>query len=74
MLQEMKPTDGDLLLGREPLAGLFGHGEPPLEVVAYSSRRLVPFQLRQNRSADIVRSRLSERPDRAAGPLERTPR
>src|SRR3954454_15421055 len=24
-------------------------GAPPLEVVAYSSRRLVPFQLKQNR-------------------------
>src|SRR3954470_21701042 len=25
-----------------------GMGEPPLEVVAYSSRRFVPFQLKQN--------------------------
>jgi hypothetical protein len=25
-------------------------GEPPLEVVAYSSRRFVPFQLKQNRA------------------------
>src|SRR5262249_4045062 len=27
-----------------------GMGEPPLEVVAYSSRRFVPFQLKQDRT------------------------
>src|SRR4051794_26846190 len=30
-----------------------GMGGPPLEVVAYSSRRLVPFQLKQNTSERV---------------------
>src|SRR4051794_32467990 len=34
-----------------------GMGGPPLEVVAYSSRRFVPFQLKQNNLDETVRVR-----------------
>ena len=42
-----------------------GMGEPPLEIVAYSSRRFVPFQLKQNtRFGD---SRMENPPTRRSG-------
>src|SRR6476469_2986215 len=37
-----------------------GMGGPPLEVVAYSSRRLVPFQLKQNSSPNQLRKPRSD--------------
>ena len=50
-LEEVETQNGDLLLSRESLPDFLGHGKPPLEIVAYSSRRFVPFRLKQNTPA-----------------------
>src|SRR5881392_126971 len=44
-----------------------GMGGPPLEVVAYSSRRLVPFQLKQNMGFLLPLHRRIEIPDFGIG-------
>lgn len=48
MFKEMKPRNAELLLGCVPNAGLPGQDGPPLEVVAYASGPVVPFQRRRN--------------------------
>jgi hypothetical protein len=49
-LEKVETQNGNLLLSREALSDFLGHGKPPLEIVAYSSERFVPFRLKQNNS------------------------
>jgi|GEM_PF-3924934 len=48
VLQEMESKEATFSWAVKRLRVFLGMEGPPLEVVAYSSRRVVPFQLRQN--------------------------
>src|SRR5262245_59866100 len=50
VLQEMKPKDGDLLLGRESLASLLGHGRTSARDCSLFERSVfpIPSELKQH--------------------------
>ena len=70
-LEEVETQNGDLLLSRESLPDFLGHGKPPLEIVAYSSRRFVPFRLKQNLAAAIERDVVLPNHDKLVSLIER---
>jgi hypothetical protein len=45
VLEEMELQDRDLLRGREPPTRALRHERPPLEMLSYSRRPLLPFHL-----------------------------
>jgi hypothetical protein len=43
VFEEMEPKDGDLLLGRETLSGLLGHGEPSARSCSLFEQTICPI-------------------------------
>src|SRR5713101_1694291 len=55
VLQEMKPKDGDLLLGGESLASLLGHGRTSARDCSLFERPVfpIPSELKQSRATPL---------------------
>src|SRR5262245_25552738 len=69
VFEEMEPQDGDLLLGREALSGLLGHGSTSARSWSLFEQTVCPIstEARQSSRRGAIPSHPGSRPMRAGG-------